>query len=127
MTDAHQTTASLTGALAQSGNTDTAQTVTVISVSGDLVIGHTASGIALVPVAPVAGVTELWDLAPNFLANWGGYKVATGTSTVIDATSTGFVSWTMAGIAYKASAGGGAVTVPKQNIILQSIHRSFSH
>lgn len=100
MTDAHQTTASLTGTRANNGSLDTAPTVTGTTVSGELFIAATASNTTFTPVAPGTGVTEARDSEAVFVSIWCAYKAATSTSTTVDGTATGFEGWGMSGVSF---------------------------
>lgn len=109
MTDAHQTTSSLVAdGIATGSGTSTSPSVSITSESGDLCIGHTASNASFTPVTPGGSATEIYDNEDIFISNWSAYLVASGTSTTISGTSTGFEVWRMAGVAYKSAAGGGS-------------------
>lgn len=108
MTDAHQTTSSLIAdGVATGTGTSTAPSINVTGASGDLCVGHTASNTSFTPVTPGGSATEVYDNEDIFVSNWCEYLVASGASTTLSGTATGFEAWAMAGVAYKSAAGGG--------------------
>lgn len=109
MTDAHQTTASLTGTRVNNGALDSSPTVTGTTASGELFIAATASNQAFTPVSPGTGVTEARDSEAVFVSIWCAYKAATGTSTTVNGTATGFEGWGMSGVSFVTAAAGAAV------------------
>lgn len=127
MTDAHQTTASLTGARVNNGNLNASPTVTGTTVSGELFIAATASNQAFTPVTPGTGVSVARDNEAVFISQWCAYKSATGTSTTVDGTATGFEGWGMSGVSFVSAAVGGSVFVPKSTIVSQAVHRAAFH